>query len=296
MNDGLLQSVRSPFGNDAVVGIAQYILMFNCLLGRTPDNATQYPARVSSGIILVGANPKFKSMYQFYQIFICLLKFDFFCFVGATMQLLIVVLSRESAEFGITIAAIPVVLFLLAGCARAVKYEVDDYGPCIDGGCNVLLFLDILLRADESRPNNAPYGTRSTTSDNNPLYTSDHKQEPEKAHSRKLLFTVRSGGFASYLASLCGKPPYVDIQAKTDTYVGFLPAHALERLVEKRPIVQLTLAKRLISLLSPLVLQIDASLDWMHVNAGQVLWRPEDISDSFYIVINGLIRFRGASY
>lgn len=151
-------------------------------------------------------------------------------------------------------------------------------------------FLDILLRADEPRPNNAPYGTRSTTSDNNPLYPSDHKQEPEKAHSRKLLFTVKSGGIAGYLASLCGTPSYVDIQAKTDTYVGFLPAHSLERLVEKRPIVQLTLAKRLISLLSPLVLQIDASLDWMHVNAGQVLWRPEDISDSFYIVINGRLR------
>lgn len=151
-------------------------------------------------------------------------------------------------------------------------------------------FLDILLRADEPRPNNAPYGTRSTASDNNPLYPSDHKQEPEKAHSRKLLFTVKSGGIAGYLASLCGTPSYVDIQAKTDTYVGFLPAHSLERLVEKRPIVQLTLAKRLISLLSPLVLQIDASLDWMHVNAGQVLWRPEDISDSFYIVINGRLR------
>jgi lysophospholipid hydrolase len=44
----------------------------------------------------------------------------------------------------------------------------------------------------------------------------------------------------------------VDIIAKTDSYVGFLPSHALERLLEKRPIVLLTLAKRLISLLSPL--------------------------------------------
>ncbi|KAG1836575.1 hypothetical protein DFJ58DRAFT_170235 [Suillus subalutaceus] len=150
-------------------------------------------------------------------------------------------------------------------------------------------FLDILLRADESRPNNAPHGTRSTSSDTESLYTSEHKQEPEKAQSRRL-FTVKPGGIAGYLASLCGTPSYVDIQAKTDTYVGFLPAHSLERLVEKRPIVQLTLAKRLISLLSPLVLQIDASLDWMHVNAGQVLWRPEEISDSFYIVINGRLR------
>jgi len=28
----------------------------------------------------------------------------------------------------------------------------------------------------------------------------------------------------------------------------------------------------------------------MHVNAGQVLWRPQDVSDSFYIVINGRLR------
>jgi lysophospholipid hydrolase len=38
------------------------------------------------------------------------------------------------------------------------------------------------------------------------------------------------------------------------------------------------------------VLQIDASLDWVQVNAGQVLWRPGDVSDSFYIVINGRLR------
>lgn len=28
----------------------------------------------------------------------------------------------------------------------------------------------------------------------------------------------------------------------------------------------------------------------MQVNAGQVLWRPDDVSDSFYIVINGRLR------
>ena len=82
----------------------------------------------------------------------------------------------------------------------------------------------------------------------------------------------------------------MDIKAKTDTYVGFLPSHSLDRLLEKRPIVLLTLAKRLISLLSPLILHIDGSLDWVQVNAGQVLWRPEDVSDSFYIVINGRLR------
>ena len=95
-------------------------------------------------------------------------------------------------------------------------------------------------------------------------------KESMKDSSPKPLFTVKPGGIAGYLckwklplvpftmftsttvASLCHTASYVDIKAKTDTYVGFLPAHALERLLEKRPIVLLTLAKRLISLLSPL--------------------------------------------
>ncbi|KAJ8078759.1 hypothetical protein PM082_013042 [Marasmius tenuissimus] len=51
---------------------------------------------------------KMKTMYQIYQIMLCLLKFDFFFFTGVTMQLLILVLNRDSAEFGITISAIPV--------------------------------------------------------------------------------------------------------------------------------------------------------------------------------------------
>lgn len=39
-------------------------------------------------------------------------------------QLLILVLSRDSAEFGLTIAAIPIVLILLIGCGVAVQHEI----------------------------------------------------------------------------------------------------------------------------------------------------------------------------
>jgi len=73
---------------------------------------------------VVGADRKMKTMYQWYQIMICLLKFDFFCFTGVTMQLLIVVLHKDSAEFGVTIAAIPVVLALLVLCGIAVQREI----------------------------------------------------------------------------------------------------------------------------------------------------------------------------
>ncbi|KAL0071425.1 hypothetical protein AAF712_001282 [Marasmius tenuissimus] len=40
------------------------------------------------------------------------------------MQLLILVLNRDSAEFGITISAIPIVLLLLALCGIAVQREI----------------------------------------------------------------------------------------------------------------------------------------------------------------------------
>lgn len=63
---------------------------------------------------------------------------------------------------------------------------------------------------------------------------------------------IQHGVSDFYPASLCNTASYVDIKAKMDTYVGFLPSHALERLLEKSPIVLLTLAKRLLSMLSPL--------------------------------------------
>ncbi|KAI0828902.1 patatin-domain-containing protein [Trametes gibbosa] len=143
-------------------------------------------------------------------------------------------------------------------------------------------FLDMILPV-EGHGNEADKAKKQES-------TREADQRQNKDKSQKPLFTVKPGGIAGYLSSLCQTASYVDIVAKTDTYVGYLPSPALERLLERRPIVLLTLAKRLISLLSPLVLHIDGSLDWVQVDAGQVLWRPEDVSDSFYIVINGRLR------
>lgn len=107
--------------------------------------------------------------------------------------------------------------------------------------------------------------------------------KPEQSKSTSL-FTIKAGGIAGYLSSLSGFPSLVNISSKTDTYVGFLPAKTLERIMDKQPIVLLTLSKRLISLLSPLILHLDSALDWVHVNAGQVIYRQGDASNSFYIV------------
>ncbi|KZT30963.1 patatin-domain-containing protein [Neolentinus lepideus HHB14362 ss-1] len=157
--------------------------------------------------------------------------------------------------------------------------------------------LEVSLPADQPLHNKerSKAGGLDTSSTHKPADPSYFRTEkvPEQMHDRsqnKPLFTVKPGGIAGYLASLCNISSYIEIKAKTDTYVGFLPSHALDRLIEKRPIVLLTLAKRLISLLSPLVLHLDSSLDWMQIDAGHVLWRAEEISDSFYIVINGRLR------
>lgn len=79
---------------------------------------------------VIGADPRMKEMYRWYQIMICLLKFDFFCFIALTMQLLIVVLNRSSPEFVLTVAAIPIVLLLLVACGVAVKHEVKWLMTC----------------------------------------------------------------------------------------------------------------------------------------------------------------------
>lgn len=48
----------------------------------------------------------------------------------------------------------------------------------------------------------------------------------------------------------------------------------------------LTLAKRLMSLLSPLVLHIDAALDWIQLGARETLYEKGDKASDFYIVIS----------
>ncbi|KAJ7110317.1 hypothetical protein C8R43DRAFT_1042208 [Mycena crocata] len=157
------------------------------------------------------------------------------------------------------------ILFFAAGSTLAKAGELNTGLFYVIEG-----FLDILLPEDDAHVRKSSQNAPPSVADAEPWRTPGVKSD---ANRQKLLFTAKPGGIAGYLAALCNTASYVDIKAKTDAYVGFLPSHALERLLEKRPIVLLTLAKRLISLLSPLF-----------------LWRPEDISDSFYIVINGRLR------
>ena len=179
----------------------------------------------------------------------------------------------------------------------AILVEQGERNPglyyVIDG------FLDVSIPGDE-KDVDAPSATKRSTgqSSDYPLPTlkrvatnSPHKKAAQKrGQSRKSLFMIKPGGLAGYIGTISSYRSFVDVRAKTDVYVGFLPRVSLELMVEKYPIVLLTMAKRLTSLLPRLILHIDFALEWVQVNAGQVIYHQGDESDAIYIVLNGRLR------
>ncbi|KAI9372335.1 hypothetical protein BJX61DRAFT_542811 [Aspergillus egyptiacus] len=115
-------------------------------------------------------------------------------------------------------------------------------------------------------------------------------ESKRRRQSRKSLYMIKPGGIQGYVGAMASYRSYTDVVAKTDVYVGFLPRASLERLAERYPIALLTLAKRLTSLLPRLLLHIDFALEWVQVNAGQVIYHQGDESDAIYIVLNGRLR------
>ena len=112
----------------------------------------------------------------------------------------------------------------------------------------------------------------------------------KKARNHRSLFTIKPGGLAGYLGTVSSYRSFIDVTAKTDVYVGFLPRAVIERIVDRYPIVLLTIAKRVTTLLPRIILHIDFALEWVQVNAGQVIYNQNDDSDAIYIVLNGRLR------
>ena len=164
-------------------------------------------------------------------------------------------------------------------------------------------FLDVSIPVDEKEERRLPLRTTERQTSRDDMFpqlkrtkTSTSRtpsiavpREPRR-QVQKSLFLVKPGGMAGYIGTLSSYRSFTDVTAKTDVYVGFLPRASLERVAEKFPIVLLTMAKRLTSLLPRLILHIDFALEWVQVDAGQVIHHQGDDSDAIYIVLNGRLR------
>jgi len=71
----------------------------------------------------LGADRRIKKMFAVYQIYQCLVKFDVFFWVGFSVQFTFLVLDRNSWEFYVTCAALPLSIILLVEGHLAARYE-----------------------------------------------------------------------------------------------------------------------------------------------------------------------------
>lgn len=164
-------------------------------------------------------------------------------------------------------------------------------------------FLDVSIPIDEKEEKGVPLSPsirrnsrdapphlrRTQTSTSRKPSMPGYAREP-KRQAQKSLFLVKPGGMAGYIGTLSSHRSFTDVTAKTDVYVGFLPRSSIERVIERFPLVLLTMAKRLTSLLPRLILHIDFALEWVQVSAGHVIHHQGDDSDAIYIVLNGRLR------
>ncbi|KAL1588971.1 hypothetical protein WHR41_02050 [Cladosporium halotolerans] len=133
-------------------------------------------------------------------------------------------------------------------------------------------------------------GPRKNSSSRSHSFGSAQNPKRKKQPRNKSLFMIKPGGLAGYMGTVSSYRSFIDVTAKTDVYVGFLPRNIVEKVVERHPIVLLTMAKRLATLLPRLILHIDFALEWVQVNTGQTIYNQGEDSDAIYIVLNGRLR------
>ncbi|ODQ66305.1 hypothetical protein NADFUDRAFT_45805, partial [Nadsonia fulvescens var. elongata DSM 6958] len=106
----------------------------------------------------------------------------------------------------------------------------------------------------------------------------------------KELYQVKPGGIGGYIGSILGYKSFVDIKAKTDVYLGFLPRSSFEHMAERFPLIYLNIAKSLTNILPSFIYYLDFALEWVQAPAGDTIYNQGDVSEAIYIVLNGRAR------
>lgn len=71
----------------------------------------------------IGADPKMREMYRWYQIFLMMLKLDLFFFIAFCAQFLYLVLQQNDPEYALTIAALPIAVIIIVLAVYGLKRE-----------------------------------------------------------------------------------------------------------------------------------------------------------------------------
>lgn len=83
----------------------------------------------------IGADRRIKRCFLWFQVYLCMLKFDYFFFIAFSLQLVFLVPTQTSAERWLTIAALPVTLIILIIGYHAIKREHRGTFYVFGAGC-----------------------------------------------------------------------------------------------------------------------------------------------------------------